>query len=210
MIGIILAEYEIFEPALPIDDGKGIELMLPDYIVCDLEAYIVIGIDELFRRGHEILDLCIEAHAADAVILIGYEAEELALIRAVIGDGNGGMPGTLVQREHIRKSCIGGKIRVALYKARLVGFDIAHHPCLIIRGLRNEDEGDAAFPCERSCEGIVGYRLHYGGDHGDIDAESRFLLALPVFDKRSAKTYICRYAFAARITGDEQVFAECP
>ena len=38
MLSVVLTEYEVFEATVFVDYGKGIELMLPDNIVCFLES----------------------------------------------------------------------------------------------------------------------------------------------------------------------------
>ena len=50
---VVLAENKISEIALGIDYGQGVELVVPNYVVCLLEGGAVGGGDELFAGSHE-------------------------------------------------------------------------------------------------------------------------------------------------------------
>ena len=182
--------------------------MLPDNIVRRLEGGILIGKIELLHRGHEAADLFGRIHTADPVILIGHYAQEFACAGAVIGHGNGGVSGLFVKIQHILKRRIRTEIGIADHKACLVGLDIADHLRLCVRRLRTVDERNAALARQRNGHGIVGYRLHYGRNHGNIDADGRFLHTPPVLDERCAQADIGRNAVLTGITRNEQVFAE--
>ena len=71
---VVLAEDEVAEPAGPVDDGKGVQLVLPDDVVGLLEGGALRRPDELFKGGHESGDLGVRLHAAHPVVPAGDNA----------------------------------------------------------------------------------------------------------------------------------------
>lgn len=76
MGGVVLAEHEIQQAAVGVQNGQGVELMLPDDVVCFLQRRLRRRGDELFQRRHERADLLAAVHAGDAVIAARNDAEQ--------------------------------------------------------------------------------------------------------------------------------------
>lgn len=73
---VVLAEHEVQQAAVGIHDRQGVELMLPDDVVCFLQRRLRWRGDELFQRRHERADLLAAVHAGDAVIAARNDAEQ--------------------------------------------------------------------------------------------------------------------------------------
>ena len=71
MLGVVLAENEVHELALIVDDGQRVELVIPNDIVCFFKRGVLGSGDELGKRGHELTDLGRDIHAADTVVTAG-------------------------------------------------------------------------------------------------------------------------------------------
>ena len=54
VLGVVLAEDEVEQVTLLVDDGQGVELVIPDDVVGLLQGGRGGGGDELFARGHEL------------------------------------------------------------------------------------------------------------------------------------------------------------
>ena len=98
---VVLAEYECNQLAVLVHDGQGVELMIPDDVVCSLERGALGCGDQLFKGSHEFRNLEIGRHTADAVISTGHDAKQLAGIRTVIGYSHGGVAGLLLECQNI-------------------------------------------------------------------------------------------------------------
>ena len=68
-------------------------------------------------------------------------------------------------------------------KTGLAAFHPAHHRGLVFNGLRAVDKRQAALLGQGHRQGVVGHRLHDGGDHGDIQADGAVLLPLAILDQ---------------------------
>ena len=89
VLGVVLAENEVKQSACGVNYGQGIELVIPDNIVCFLERGALGSGDELFKRSHELGNACGKLHAGNAVIAAGDDTEKLAGSGSVLGDGHG-------------------------------------------------------------------------------------------------------------------------
>ena len=107
MAVVVLAEYHVDEVLLVVYERQGVELVVPDDVVCRLEAGVSRSGDELVERGHEFLDLDVAAHAGNAVVAAGDNAEQLPVSGTVIGNGDSRMPCFFFEFKNIRKRCIG-------------------------------------------------------------------------------------------------------
>ena len=93
---IVLAENQVKQVLIPVDNGQGVELVLPDDVVGFLEGGTLLGIDEGSKRRHELADRLVGGHAADPVVTAGDDAQQRAVGSAVVGDRNGGMAGAFL------------------------------------------------------------------------------------------------------------------
>lgn len=141
---IILAENEIFKRAVLVHNGKRIELVVPNYVVGFLKSGVGASDHKLFKRSHEGGNLLVPAHAADAVVTGGDNAEQFALSRSVACDGNGGMSVFLFKLYNVVKSRVGRDVAVADNKAGLEVFGALYHGRLVLHRLGTENEGNAA------------------------------------------------------------------
>ena len=76
---VVLTEDEVDEVVVLIDDGQGIELVLPDDVVGFLEGDAEATDLELGEGGHEVLDERILGCGADAVVTAGDDTEQTAV-----------------------------------------------------------------------------------------------------------------------------------
>ena len=208
MLCVVLTEYEIFQASVLIHDGKGIELMLPDDIVCNLQGGSFGCGDELCKRRHEVLDLLGRFHAAHAVISAGNDTEQLAVRRSVLGHRHGGVSLLLRERKNVRQGVLGGEIGVADNEACLIIFHAGNHSRLVFNGLRAVNKGKPAFLRKSNGESVVRNRLHDCTRHGNVQANGAFLFALSVFHERRAKRNVCRDASFVGVSGDQKILAE--
>ena len=183
MLGVVLAENKVHELALIVDDGQRVELMIPNDIVCFLQGGVLVSSDELGKRSHELADLGLNIHAADTVVTAGDDAEELAVCRAVLGDGDGGKAVALFKVENVRQRLVGHNVRCGGNKACLIIFNSCDHCRLVLNRLRAVDEGNAALLGQCDSHGVVGNRLHDSRRKGDIERYRR-LFALFKLDQR--------------------------
>ena len=204
---VVLTENKGDEPPLRVDDGQGVELVLPDNVVGLAEARTLRRGDELFGGGHELADGRGRIHAADAVVAAGDDAEKLAVAAAVLGDGHGGVTRLLLERKHVIKAVSHAEIRVAEHKARLMILHAAHHLRLLLNGLRDVDKGDTALAGERDTHLLAGHGLHDGGDHGDVHGEGT-LLTTAELDDGGLERDVFGDILGGGIAGNEQVFAK--
>ena len=172
---IVLAEHEADQMAVRRQDRQGVELVIPDDVVCSLQAGALRGGDDLLRRSHELLDRCGRVHAADPVVPAGDQAQQLAGAGAVVGHRHGGVAGAFLQGQHVRQGVLQTQIGITGDKASLVVFHLPHHLRLLIDGLGDIDEGDAALSGQGDAHFLTGDRLHDGGDHGHIHGEGGLL-----------------------------------
>ena len=189
------------------DDGQGIELVVPDDVVGGFQAGALGSGDDLLHRRHEGLHRSGGVHAADPVVPAGDQAQQLAGAGAVVGDGHGGVAGALLQGQHIRQGVADAQVGVAGDEAGLVVFHLAHHLRLLLDGLGDVDEGDAALTGQGDAHVLTGDGLHDGGDHGDVHGQGAGL-ALAVADHRRLQRDVGGDALGRGVAGDQQIFAE--
>ena len=204
---IVLAEHEAHQMAVLGDDGQSIQLVVPNDIVGGLQTGALGSGDDLLHRGHELGDLGGGVHAADTVVPAGHQAQQLAGAGAVVGDGHGGVAGALFQRQHVGQSVGQAQVGIAEHETGLVVFHLADHLGLLLNGLGDIDESDAALLRQSDAHLFAGHRLHDGGDHGDIHGQRAFL-ALFELDHRGLQGYIGGDAVLVRIAWHQQVLAE--
>ena len=157
VLGIVLAEDEVEQVVVFIHDGQRVELVLPDDVVGLLERGGGGGGDELFARRHKFAHLHVRAHAADAA---RHDAEEPAVGRCILGDGDGGKAVLLLERKHVGKRVLRRQVGGGGHKARLAALHAAHHLGLALDGLRAEDEGKAALLGKGDGQRVVRNGLH--------------------------------------------------
>jgi len=155
VVGIVFAENEKLKMPPVVHNGKGVDFVIPNYIVCNLKGNILGCINKAAERSHELGNLHVKRHSADAVVLIGNNADKLARARSVRRDCNGGMPGEFVKLKNVFKRCIGTKVGIALHKARFMSLYVAHHLSLILNGLGAVDERNSALLGKRNRHRIV-------------------------------------------------------
>ena len=107
---IVFAENEVTESATVINDGKRIQLVIPDDVVGFLQGGAFLGPDKFIERSHKIADGRIGSHPADAVITAGNHADKFPVSGAVFGDRNGGVPGLILQDQDVAKRGVGADI----------------------------------------------------------------------------------------------------
>ena len=204
---VVLPEDEGGEVPLPIQHRQGVELVVPEHVVGFLQGGAERRGDDLPGGGHEVRDRGIQAHAAHPVVPAGDKAQELAGAGAVRRHGHGGVAGAGLQGQHVPEGGGGQQVGVAGHEARLIALHLPHHLRLLLNGLGDEDEGDAALPRQGHAHLLAGDGLHHGGDHGHVHGEGAFL-PFAVADDRRLQGDIGRDGVGARVAGHQQVLAE--
>ena len=204
---IVLAEHERAQAALVVDDGQGVELVLPDDVVGFLQGRAIGRGDHLLARRHEFAHRRLGRHAAHAVVAARDDADEAAVSRAVLGDGDGGVAGLLPQGQNVRQCRVGADVRIAAHKARLVALDTGDHRSLVLNRLRAVQERHAALLRQRDGQPVAGHGLHHGRDHRHVQRQGRFLARAKARQRR-AQGDIVRDTFARRVAGHQQILIE--
>ena len=208
MGGVVLAEDEVHQTVVVVDDGEAVELVVPDDVVGFLQGSGLGSGDQLLTGGHEGGDLVIGVHTGDAVVAAGDDAQQLAVGGAVGGDGHGGEAVAVLQSQHVGQGVVGGQVGSGGDEAGLVALDTGDHSGLILDGLGAVDEADAALLGQSDGQGVIGDGLHDGRGHGDVQGQGRLLDALAVLDQGGAQGDVGRDALLGSVTGDQQVLAE--
>ena len=204
---VVLAEHQVHEAIVVVHHGQGVQLVVPDDVVGNLEAGVGRSHDHLLARGHEVGHLRVHGHTGQTVVAIGDHAHQLAVRRTVGGDGHGGVTVLLLEGYHVGQRHLGREVRVAGDEAGLVVLDASDHSGLVLDGLGAVHERQAAFGSKRDGHAVVGHSLHDGGHHGDVQRDGR-LLATAVLHERRLQAHILRDAFCRRVTGYQQVLVE--
>ena len=175
---VVLAEDNTHQVIVVVDDGQGIELVVPDDVVRNLEADVLVAHDELLTRGHELGDLRLVVIATGAIVTAGDDAQELALGSAVVGNRHGGVAGLLLELNDLLHGHVGGQRGIGLNEAGLVILDGLDHSGLGLGALGTVNEGQATLGSERNTHVDARDGLHDGGNHGDVQGDCRLLTAL--------------------------------
>ena len=208
MAVVVLAEHHVLQTALLVDQGQGVDLVVPDDIVAVVQAGAGRGGHQLLDGGHELGDFQLAAHAGQAVIAGSHQAQQLAVGTAVVGNGDGGMAGTDFQVQHIGQGGLRRQVGVRSDKALLVRLDAADHVGFRLDALGAVDKRDAALLGQRDRQILAGNRLHDGRHHGDVHGQGAFFLPLAVFDQRGPQTDAVGDTLGRRITGNQKIFAK--
>ena len=204
---VVLAEYQIHQPALVVQDGQGVDLVVPDDVVGLLEGGGGRGGNQLLDGGHEVTHPLVSGHAADPIVPAGHNTHKAAVGGAVLGDGHGGVAGLFLQGQDIAQRSVGADVGVGHHKAGLIALHPGHHGRLALNGLGAVDEGHAALLGQGDGQLIVGYRLHDGGHHGDVHGKLR-LLPHAVLDQGRFQADVGGRALGAGVAWDQQILAE--
>ena len=204
---VVLAEDDADQMVVVVDDGQGVELLVPDEVVGVLEGDVLVAHDELGARGHELGDELGVIIAAGAVVAAGDDAEELARGGAVIGNGHGGVTGAVLELHDLLHGHVGRKGGVGLHETGLVVLNGLDHGGLGLGGLGTVDEGDAALGGQGDAHVHAGDGLHNGGDHGDVQRDLGLLAALEA-GQRGLEGDVRGNALSGGVSGDEQILRE--
>ena len=185
----------------------GVELVLPDHVVGGLQRYALLAHDELAPRRHELADPLAVVVARGAVVAAGYDAEQPAVGRAVVGDRHSRVAQALLQVHDLGHRHVDGEVGVGHHETGLVVLDLLDHGGLVLGRLRAVDEAHAALGRQR--HGHVGARdgLHDGGHHGDVEGDGRLLAALEAGERR-LEGDVGRQALRRGEAGNQQILRE--
>ena len=178
MAVVVLAEDDAHEVIVVVDDGQGVELIVPDDVVGNLKADVLVAHDELLTRGHELGDLRLVVIATGTIVTAGDDAQELPLGSAVVGNRHGGVTGLLLELDDLLHGHVGGQRGIGLNETGLVVLDGLDHSGLGLGALGTVNEGQAALGSERDAHVDARDGLHDGGNHGDVQGDCRLLTAL--------------------------------
>ena len=175
---VVLAEDDTHKVIVVVDDRQSVELVVPDDVVGNLKADVLVAHDELLTRGHELGNLLLVVIAAGAIVTAGDDTQELALGSAVVGDRHGGVTGLLLELDDLLHGHVGGQRGIGLNETSLVILNGLDHSSLGLGGLRTVDEGQATLGSKRDTHVDARDGLHDGGNHGDVQGDCRLLTAL--------------------------------
>ena len=204
---VVLAEHQVHEAIVVVHHGQGVQLVVPDDVVGNLEAGVGRSHDHLLARGHEVGHLRVHGHTGQTVVTIGDHAHQLAVRRTVGGDGHGGVTVLLLEGYHVGQRHLGREVRVAGDEAGLVVLDASDHSGLVLDGLGAVHERQAAFGSKRDGHAVVGHGLHDGGHHGDVQRDGGLFAALELHERRLQADFGGN-ALGRRIAGNEQVLVK--
>ena len=205
---VVLAEDDILQVACGVHQRQGVDLVVPDDVVAVVQGGILRGGNQLLDGGHEGGNGGVIRGMVDAVVTGCHDAQQLAVGRTVLRDGDGGMAGAGLQLQHIVQGSRGRQVGVGHDVTGLVALDTTHHGGFILNALRAVDEGHTALPCQCNGQLIAGDRLHDGADHGDIHLQRALLLPLAVLDQRGLEADGGGYILCRGIAGNQQVLAK--
>ena len=106
---IILAEYKTDQVAVLIDNRKGVELVVPDKIICHFEGGILSCGNKLIGWGHKLRYQLRAIIARRTIVTRGNNAHELTARSAVISDRHGGVTSLLFKIKHVTKGHLWSK-----------------------------------------------------------------------------------------------------
>ena len=178
MTVVVLAEHNAHEVIVIVDDGQGVEFVVPDDVIGNLKADVLVAHDELLTRGHELGDLRLVVIAAGAIVTAGDDAQELTLGGAVVGNRHSRVTGLLLELNDLLHGHIGGQRGIGLNETSLVILDGLDHGGLGLGALGTVNERQAALGSERDTHIDARDGLHDGGNHGDVQGDCRLLTAL--------------------------------
>ena len=201
---VVLAENDAHKVIIVVDDRQSVELVVPDDVVGNLEANVLVAHDELLTRGHELGDLRLVVIATGTIVTAGDDAQELTLRSAVVGNRHGGVTGLLLELDDLLHGHVGGQRRIGLNETGLVILDGLDHSGLGLGALGTIDEGQATLGSERDTHVDARDGLHDGGNHGDVQGDCRLLTALKAGQRR-LKRDVVGDALRGRVTRDQQI-----
>ena len=201
---VVLAEDDAHQVIVVVDDGQGVELVVPDDVVGNLEADVLVAYDELLTRGHELGDLRLVVITAGAIVTAGDDAQELTLGSAIVSDRHGGVTGLLLELDDLLHGHVGGQRGIGLNEASLVILDGLDHSGLGLGALGTVNEGQATLGSERDTHVDARDGLHDGGNHGDVQGDCRLLTALKAGQRR-LKRDVVGDALRGRVARDQQI-----
>ena len=205
---VVLAEHHIGERIVVVHERQRVQLVIPDDIVSNLKRSVRRRHNQLLARGHELGNLLVAAHAGKAIIALSDHAEQLAVRRAIIGDGHGGVVGGFLQRDDLVERHVGGKLGVGLDEPSLVILHALDHGGFLLDGLVAVDEGKAALGGKGYGHVVVGNGGHDSGHHRNVQRKRALLFALAILDERRFQADRRRNARSRRVTRHQKILVE--
>ena len=204
---VVLAEDQVHEILIFVDDRQLVELVIPDQIVGFRQGGVFVTDNELVKWGHEFFNLGIARGAGEAIVAAGDDAEEFAVWRTIFGDSHGAVAGFFAQGQHIGEGVGWAQVGIGNNKACFVVLNLAHHCSLAFDGLGAIDEGKTAFFCQRDGQGIVGNGLHDSRDQWDVQRD-RWFFAFSEFDQWGFEADIGWRALFGSEAWDQKILAK--
>ena len=161
----------------------------------------------LLDRRHEVADLLVRRHAADAVIAARHNAEQLAVRAAVLRDGNRGVTRFGLELQNVSQRLVRRDVRITHHEPGLVSLCARHHGGLGLHALGTVNERNAALLGKGHSHLIVGNGLHDSRNHGDVHADGR-LLPLAELRQGRLQAHVRRDTLRRGIPRDQQVFVK--
>ena len=104
---VVLAEHQIHQVVLVVHHRQRVQLVVPDDVVGNLQAGIHGRHDHVLARRHEAGHLLVHGHTRQTVVAVRHHAHQLAVRRAVLGHGHGGVAVLVLEGHHVGKRHLG-------------------------------------------------------------------------------------------------------
>ena len=100
---IILAEYKADQVTVLIDNRKGVELIVPDKVICLFKGGILSCGNKLISWGHKLRNQLRAIIARRAIVTRGNNTYKLTARSAVVSDRHSGVTSLLFKIKHVTK-----------------------------------------------------------------------------------------------------------
>ena len=196
---VIFTEYHVKQTAFFINDGKGVQFVIPNDVVSFLQSGFFASNNQFINRSHKFFNFGVRIHTARTVVTASNETFQFAINGTVGSNSNSGVTSAFFQSEDVSQSAIRTDIGITSYETCAMAFNTSNHCSFVFDSLRTINKGNAAFFGKSNSEFFARYGLHDCGNHGDVHGDSR-LFTFFEFYQRSTQVNISRNAFFRGIT----------
>ena len=196
---IVLAEYEVFESLVFVNQWQCIEFVIPDNVVCFFQRGVCACHNEVFIWGHELGNRGVQAHSADTIVTAGNDTNQFAGCSSIVSNCNGGVTGLFFEFEDIFQCFVRADVGITCNKACFVALYSCYHCSFVLDALGTINKGNSALFCKSDCHFVIRYRLHDCRYQRDVHGQRTFFLTLFVLNQWGLQAYICWNALRRRI-----------
>ena len=135
VLSVVLAEYEIFQTLVIVNDREGVYFVCPYNIVGFVKAYTVFSGYQLRKRSHEVFNLLVHGIAAWTIVSTCNHSQKFAIGCTIVGNAYGREAGFGFQFNNILQCVFGCKIGIADNETCFIFLYFAYHFGLAFDGL---------------------------------------------------------------------------